>query len=154
MFNKSPTIKFYCSLPEVKEQYPIIPAKEFHPQWAKESALAYKEFSKNSPPYVRTTGTVKCPGIRDIASKGFILQSWFDFSILTTGNDVEFQYAVPQELTEHLKERGFKKDLIKWFSGDVPQVAIPLAKNDLQTLLKITTPWVVSIPQGWSIHPP
>ena len=151
MFSNSPKIKFYCSLPEVKDKYPIISAKDFRPHWAKASALAYKEFVKNTPAHVRTTGTVKCPGIRDISSRGFILQSWFDFSILTTSNSIEFQYAVPQGLVEHLKESGFKKDLIEWFSGDVPQVAIPLAKNDLQTLLKIATPWVVSIPKGWSL---
>jgi hypothetical protein len=151
MFNKSPKIKFYCSLPEVKDKYPIIPAREFHPQWAKNSAIAYKEFVKNNAKYIRTTGIVKCPGIRDITSKGFILQSWFDFSILTTDNPIEFQYCIPQGLAEHLKAQGFKKDLIEWFSGDVPQVAIPLAKNDLQTVLKIITPWAVSIPKGWSL---
>jgi hypothetical protein len=151
MFNKSPKLNFYCSLPEVMDRYPIIPAKNFRPQWARDSAVAYKEFVKNSPVNVRTTGTVKCPGIRDISSKGFILQSWFDFSILTTDNPIEFQYALPQGLDKHLKDLGFKKDLIEWFSGDVPQVTIPLANNNLQTLLKIITPWAVSIPKGWSL---
>ena len=151
VFNFKKSIKFYCSLPEIKEKYPIIPARNFHPNWAKQSAHAYKALVKNTSQFSRTTGTIKCPGIKDICSKGYILTSWFDISILTTSNPIEFQYAVPQGLPEYLKTRNFNKDLIKWFSGDVPQVSIPLPESSLQTLLKISTPWVVSIPKGWSL---
>ena len=145
------SIQFHCSLLEVKENYPIIPSKNFHPTWAKRSAQVYKELLKQNLLDDSKLGTIKCPGIREISSKGYILTSWFDVSILTTDNPIAFQYAIPQQLTPYLEEHNFGKNVIKWFSGDLPQINIPLPEHSLQTLIKIVTPWTVTVPNGWSL---
>ena len=41
-FKKTPTFKFYSHIPGVKEQYPIIPAKDYRPLWIKSVLETYK----------------------------------------------------------------------------------------------------------------
>jgi hypothetical protein len=79
-----------------------------------------------------------------MCSAGYILYSWFDISILTSNDPITFQYRIPPVDNCQL-------DLLKWFSNDVPQVRTPLPTNSLQTLLKITTPWSVNLPEDWSL---
>jgi len=134
-------ISFQCALPTVKEQFPIIKSKNYRFQWAKDAAQAYKEAVVSSN---AVTGVAKCPGIIDMCSAGYILNSWFDISILTSNDPITFQYRIPPVDNCQL-------DLLKWFSNDVPQVRTPLPTNSLQTLLKITTPWSVNLPEDWSL---
>jgi hypothetical protein len=145
---KKDKIKFYCSLPEVKEKYPIVQSKDINFKWFRKSALAYKEKSKET---LSVSGTAKCPGIHNITSEGYILRSWFDMSIKTTDDPNNFRFLVPPQIQYYLREKNFNKDLIKWFSGDDPSMSIPLPDHSLKTLIKITMPWAVYIPKNWSL---
>ena len=145
---KKDKIKFFCSLPEVKEKYPIQPAKDVNFSWFKKSAIAYRTQNKQD---INVSGTAKCPGIHNICSKGYILKSWFDVKIKTTDNPNEFQFAIPPQIQNYLQEKNFNKELIKWFAGDNPALSIPLPEHSLQTLIKITMPWAVYIPRGWNL---
>ena len=135
-------IKFKSSLPEVKKNFPIIPSKELKSEWIKAAAMSFKDAAKQNPAV--TTGVARCSGIREITSTGFILTSWFDFSIMTFDDPIAFQYSVPIQ-------NQYSFDLIKWFSNDVLQVKTPLPANSLQSLIKITTPWTVELPDDWSL---
>jgi len=135
-------IKFVCNLKEVKEKFPIIKSRDVNFSWTKNSARSFKEARKQDPAIC--TGVSKCPGIKDILKSGYILKSWFDFSILTTNDPITFQYSIPEQ-------KLYDFDLVKWFSGDVPQVSIPIPTTSLQTVIKITTPWVVELPEDWSM---
>ena len=150
MIFKKDKIKFYCELPEVKEQYPIIPAREYKFNWITEAARAFKEVAAKKSAYQQITGIVKCPGVLPIMKQGYILRSWFDLTIRPFG-DGRFEFHLPQGIFSYLKEKNYDKKLISWFSPDDPAHAIPLSDDQLQSLIKITLPWVVSIPKGWQL---
>jgi hypothetical protein len=82
---------------------------------------------------------------------GYIVQSWFDFTIRTGQDENRFDFFIPDEIQSYLKERNYDKKLITWFSGEDPANKIPLSDQKLQTLIKISNPWVVSIPKDWNL---
>lgn len=82
--------------------------------------------------------------------QGYIVRSWFDLTIKPLGDGL-FECHIPQGIFSYLKERNFDKRLISWFSADDPAHSIPLAANQVQSLIKITLPWSVSIPNGWEL---
>jgi hypothetical protein len=147
---KKDKIKFHCELPEVKEKYPIIPASSYKFKWVKESAMAFKEVIAKKGSYEQVTGVVKCPGVFPIMKKGYIVQTWFDVTIRPL-NDGRFECHIPLGILSYLKERNFDKKLISWFSSDEPSHAIPLSIDQIQSLIKITLPWTISIPKGWEL---
>lgn len=144
-------IKFYCSLSEVKERYPIIPAREYKYHWLRESALAFKQIVSEQSKYHQVSGTAKCGGISSIMQEGFIIKSWFDLTIKPLSQSNQFEYYIPEGIHSYLDEKKFNKKLITWFSNENPAHAIPALSGDLSTLIKINTPWVVSIPKGWKL---
>lgn len=150
MFFKKNKIKFYCELPEVKEKYPIIPSGEYRFKWIRESAKAFKDIVAKKSAYEQITGVVKCPGVIPIMKQGYIVRSWFDLTI-TPLQDGRFECHIPQGIFSYLKERNFNKKLISWFSADEPAHSIPMSANQVQSLIKISLPWSVSIPQGWKL---
>lgn len=151
MFFKKNTIKFYCELPEVKEKYPIFPAKVHKFDWFRQSAKCFKDIIKQKSTHEQLTGVVKCPGVSPIMNKGYIVQSWFDLTIKPLVHPDKFEFFIPQGLFSYLKEKNYNKRLISWFSSEDPAHAIPLAEDQLQSLIKITLPWAVSIPVGWQL---
>ncbi len=149
MFNKK--IKFHCSLPEVLEKYPIIKAKEHRPQWIKESAAVYKNDLKNISKTSHVHGTVKCVGIHGLLNQGYVLRSWYDLTIRTGSDPYQFEYFIPEAISNYLQERNYKNNLISWFSGDDSRLKVPVPEGSLKTVIKLVMPWSVSIPKGWSL---
>ena len=149
MFFKKDKIVFHCELPEIKEKYPIVDAKAFNFDWFKHSAHAFKNVANEKSAYEQVTGVVKCPGIRPVMQKGYIVQSWFDLTIKTY--DDGFEFFIPQGIFSYLKERNYDKKLITYFSKDQPAHTIPLPNTQLQSLIKINLPWSVSVPKGWNL---
>lgn len=150
MLFKKDKIKFYCELPEVLEQYPIISSKEYKFNWVTESAKAFKDVAAKKAAYEQITGVIKCPGVLPIMKQGYIVRSWFDLTIRPLG-DGRFEFHIPQGIFSYLKEKNYNKQLISWFSADEPAHSIPLSSDQLQSLIKITLPWAVSIPKGWQL---
>lgn len=144
-------IKFYCSLPEVKEKFPILPTKVQKFNWLKQSALAFKHSVDTMSHYQQISGTVKCGGISSIMQKGFIIRSWFDLTIKTGEDPSEFEYFIPAGIHSYLKEKNYDKKIVSWFSADNSAHAVPLAEGDLKSLIKINTPWTVTIPKPWNL---
>jgi hypothetical protein len=144
-------IKFYCSLPEVKERYPIISARSQKFQWLRNSAVAYKRMVDERSTQEQISGTVKCGGIASIMQHGYVVRSWFDITIKPLDDSKNFECYIPEGIYAYLNEKNYNKKLVTWFSNDNPSHGIPLAPTDLQSLIKINTPWTVSIPKGWNL---
>jgi hypothetical protein len=151
MFFKKSKIKFYCDLPEVMEKYPIIEARNYNFNWIKKSLQHFKNVSKDRSDYEQITSVVKCPGVLPIMKEGYIVQSWFDITIKSEFDQNRFEFFIPQGLFSYLKDRNYDKKLISWFSGEEPAHAIPMPEESLQSLIKITMPWSVSIPKGYKL---
>ena len=149
IFNKK--IKFYCSLPEVLEKYPIIKCKSGHFNWLKRSSQEYKNDYEINHKCKHISGVIKCDGIHSILNTGYILKTWFDFTIKTTDDPYKFEYIIPSEIFSDLEQKKYNKQLISWFSGNDSKLNTPLPKQSLQTLIKIIMPWSVSIPKGWNL---
>lgn len=151
MFKKR-QIEFHCKLPEVLESYPIIEAKTVKFNWLKQSAKEYKNMVDTKGKCEQVAGTIKCPGLHNIMHKGFILTSWFDLTIRTDVQDEScFEYIIPENIDSYLKLHNFNMTLINWFSGNEPALRVPLPKQSLQSLIKISTPWTVYIPKNISL---
>jgi len=149
MFFKKDKIRFFCELDEVKERYPIISAQKIKFDWFKTSAKNFKHMADTKGAYEQISGVVKCPGVSPIMKKGYIVQSWFDLTIRF--HDDGFEYFIPEGILSYLKEKGFKKTLVNGFNNAEPAHATPIPESQFQGLLKITTPWSVSIPKGWEL---
>ena len=149
---KRKKVTFHCKLPEVLETYPILPAKNVKFDWLRQSSLSYKKMLEERGRKESIAGTVKCPGMINIMQKGWILQSWFDLTIITHENETDrFQFSLPSDIDSYLKDCDWNKGLISWFSESEPALRIPTAQNDLHTLIKISTPWTVEVPEGKSL---
>lgn len=142
---------FYCSLPEVLENYPIVPAKSIKPKWATDSARAYKQEVEKLGTTSTVKGTARCPGIFKLMHKGWVLTSWFDMTIVPDPANSRFRLHVPEGFEPYLKQRGYNKTLINWFSGDNISSAIPVKDGSLNTTIKISSPWTVSVPKNQSL---
>jgi hypothetical protein len=151
MFFKKDKIKFYCNLPEVLEQYPIAKAKSHRFEWFKNSAAAYKKIAAERGTFQKISGTVKCFGLQNIMQSGYILRSWFDLTINTGTDPSQFEFSIPEGIDFYLKARGFDRKLVAWFSGNESALTVPTPANSLKTLIKIATPWTVSIPKGYRL---
>ena len=151
MFFKKKKIKFYCELPEVKEKYPIIEAKKYNFEWFKKSAQHFKETVREKANYEQITGIARCPGVIPVMNEGFIFRSWFDLTIKPGDYQIRFEFFLPQGLMSYLKDKNYDKRLISWFSGEENSHKINVPAHQMKSLIKITLPWVVSIPKGWKL---
>ena len=151
MFSKNKEIEFFCRLPEVQKQYPIVSALHIKSNWVKDTVQHYKELLSSVGKRESITSTVKCPGIKPIMTTGYTLRSWFDITIRTTDDPDHFEYFINDKINKYLMMRDYNKKLVSWFSAKDKNHGVPMAKNDLQSLIKIDTPWYVKIPKGYKL---
>tara|TARA_R110000751_G_scaffold281937_1_gene384964 strand:+ start:1604 stop:2215 length:612 start_codon:yes stop_codon:yes gene_type:complete len=134
-------IKFKCFLPEVLEEYPItqISKKDF--KWI---GKAYTYYKNNNDKFK----TIRCPGIFSLLEKGWIQKSYQDISIKTNGDKESLIVATPYNQKE-----GFQGNIIQdYVSCHPPQqmdIFKPMPKHTLKTIIKIQSPWKVSIPKKY-----
>lgn len=150
--SKKPVFKFYSKIPGVTDMFPIAPSKSFHPGWVKSVIDAYKKKTSDVDTYGKNqlTSIAKCPGIIDLAKKGWIVRSWFDFIIQTAGPN-NITWAVPPTFPPSVMGENFTTDPIRFMSLTEPELRIPLPPHTCNAVVKIATPWVVDIPEGWNL---
>lgn len=154
IFSKTPKFKFYSSLPAVVTEYPIIPASLYKRKWVRTVSDAYKSIVGNINNFGKPfSGVSKCPGIISVCKTGWIVTSWFDFIIDTSEDGKTVGYRLPPTLVEETtnKHPAFGKQLINFMNLSLPQMQIPKPPQSLDALIKISTPWAVEIPKGWSL---
>jgi hypothetical protein len=148
-FKKPPVFKFYSHIPGVKEQYPIIPAKNHRPSWIKSVLEAYKnktsKLSNHGPQFV---GTGKCPGIIELGKIGWTVTTWFDVIITTSGRR-NCAWKIPSTLPPSLP--GYSQEPIKFIDMSADENKIPIPDYSSQLLIKMYMPWHVEIPKGWNL---
>lgn len=151
-FRKSPKVTFHCKLPQVLEQYPIVSARSIKFDWLRQSAIDFKKLVEQKGNYQHVAGTAKCSGLQNIMQRGWILNSWFDLLIRTSQHDGDrFEFSVPESIEQHLAGTDWERKLVSWFSGSDASLRVPVPQNSLQSLIKIATPWTVSVPKGQAL---
>lgn len=147
MTSSQTNIKFYTEFPHLVNNYPIYPSRDYRRNWVKDCAINYKKYKQRFP---NTITAAKCPGMRSVMESGYIVQSWFDFTIETYGHEYEFNVILPDGLKDHLESIGCNIPLINSFNTKFSPMRIPTYMN-LGSIIKIWTPFHIEIPEGYSL---
>jgi hypothetical protein len=134
-------IEFFSTIDGLAEAVPIIPAKDYKPNWMKRAREDYKR--KIETAEGRMDHIYQCPGIFDLTKVGYIIPMWHDVLIETTGTG-DFKWTVPTTDVMDLSEG---KDIISRQVTGV-ETLMPVRPWTSGALLKINTPWHVVAPKG------
>lgn len=145
----SPTVEFYSKIPDLKDAYPILSAKELPLPWRTESAQRAAIWMKD---YSRPThgAAHKCSGIVGFTQMGWVVTAWHDFVVVTNGDGktLEWKLTSPTMFNHYLEGPPLGMFAPPLF-GDL--ATSPLSENTVQSVLKIHTPWFYSVPAGWGL---
>lgn len=147
----TPKVKFLCLVPGVKEAYPVRPISYFRPEWLDKKATEYagmRQAYKRNPWEMVDNGMniAKCVGIRKLYTTGWVITTWQDIVIdnnLETGK-LDWRSAIDQ--AKHHPDLG---PAVSFHNRNTFSGCPHLAKNP--HILKISSPWVVQIPKGYSM---
>lgn len=147
-FNKPKKIEFHTHVNGLEKMCPIVPASEEKiPNWVR---LAAQEHNRQAQDLQNMTGRVqnvnRCPGIRHLLQRGYVVRAWIDFLVKTNGDGESMTWNTPDANLEsligfppmvfHTKE-AFSDYFERW----------PEDVN--RTLLKLHFPWQFSLPKGY-----
>lgn len=139
IFNKKdePLIKFVNVIPGLNMEENIIPytAEKYYPHW-------WKDFSFND----NNTPTIKrCPAIPDFFSQGYIVPMWTDMKVesnLGHGEKASIEPAV--------KNNPFPMWSYHPAEQFIDGINFSISNRTPEMTLKISSPWYVVTPKGWS----
>ena len=130
---EKPKIHWWSVIDGVDKVTPILPAKEFIPDWWKR---VERFINKNHD----QKGTVRnCPSFPEYINQGFVVPLWCDLHIEIKHDGYEWQSPDKMfQFTSHGDEQ---------FRDYLPQHM----KDNTSMVLKPTCPWRVKTPPGWSV---
>lgn len=131
-------LKFHCLLPDVLNEMPIIRASEYTFDWINR----YRKFAEDNNP---NPSTLRCPSIAEIMGRGWVNRAHQDFTIETNGDTHTFYYDA------NLKDVEYNDSYISAHGGMQMADFRNMPKSTLNTIVKVNTPWVVSIPDGYAL---
>tara|TARA_B100000287_G_scaffold272522_1_gene256666 strand:+ start:202 stop:936 length:735 start_codon:yes stop_codon:yes gene_type:complete len=129
---EKPKVHWWSIIEGVQESTPILPAKEFIPNW-------WKKIEKVFDPQT-TKGTVKnCPAIVEYLTQGFVVPLWCDL-YLKLGKE-GWEWKSP--------DRSFT---VSFHNNDQFRNLLPQhAKDNISMIVKPDCPWRIKTPPGWSV---
>jgi hypothetical protein len=145
-----PTVKFYALNDEAINRNSLVRASKVDFEWFNR---AKRELDAEYPPdkFPHYPPKIyKCPGISSIIGTGWILKTYIGFTIETNGDGESFKLQ-PDE--------NYKKFANNVSDGSYVDVHLPhqladfkkFRENELRTVFKVNCPWVVDIPEGYSL---
>jgi hypothetical protein len=137
-------IKFKSLIPEILKQNPIKKCKPNDFKWFNKTL---EDLKRNGPFNIHIG---RCPGIISILNKGWIQYSYQDFIIETNGDLESFKWYSEID-QKKLKNGNFLGDYISSHPKEQLQKFKPFLENTLHAIIKIQSPWVVYIPDGYSL---
>jgi len=136
-------IKFKCLIPKVLKETPIKNCKPTDFIWFNKIIEDLKNNKNN-------IHTGRCPGIINILNRGWIHCAYQDFTIETNGDLKSFVWKTKINQAK-IKNGEIMSDYISYHSSDQLQKFKPFLENTLHTIIKIQSPWIVYIPEGYSL---
>jgi hypothetical protein len=131
-------IVFFSTVKGLAETFPIRLAKDVLPAWLQTARLEHIKGDK------RDQTIVRCPGIVDLLTTGYIISTWHDFD-LSIDRDGKTYFVAPDErITKMLVD----KDSLQMQQGDGMAKHLPKRPWSHPNILKINTPWSVIAPKG------
>ncbi|CAB4125869.1 hypothetical protein UFOVP181_369 [uncultured Caudovirales phage] len=126
-----PFIRFYSLEPGTVTLFPIVKSTAIDRKFLSQSQVG------DQP---ETLSSKNCPGIKKIVSSGWIVPAPADFSILTNGDGVSFDWGEPYRFTK------ITPGMDAYVNSHTRSQTEPLLDNEnttLKTVVKIETPWRV-----------
>mgnify|MGYP001238669998 CR=1 FL=1 len=130
---EKPKIHWWSTIQGVEKVTPIVPAKEYIPDW-------WKRVGRMLDDNIKNKGSVKnCPSFPEYITQGFVVPLWTDVH-LNIEHD-KYEWHSPDNMfnfSSHGKNQ---------FLDFVPQHV----KDNSSIILKPNCPWRVKTPPGWSV---
>jgi hypothetical protein len=151
LFRKKPKFEFYNLFAGFELINPPEKAGSYYPKWLKAHTSSYKkqiEKTKDEPALTPLFTLTKCPGIKNLITRGIHLKAWQDIYI-ELYPDGGFSWKTPVSV-KTLKNGEFIDPEIQYHpSGQFPEFT--LSRDDtFQTIIKIMTPWRAKMPDDWA----
>jgi hypothetical protein len=149
-FSKKPKVEFGYMIPNMDNIMPIIKTSEYQHAWVARARQQVVDLKRKNPDLFKEQfiHVAKCPAIKSVMQRGWIVRSWMDIMIETSNNgeDIKWTSAINQE--EILPKRdvvGFHlPEQLSDFYENWPDDASRL-------LIKVNTPFTVKLPRGYSM---
>lgn len=145
---KTPKVIFQNSIPCVSQTMPIVPSASIKHEWAEKAIEEYRAI-KNNPEskFQRTVHVARCPGISHIMRHGWVMKTYQDFWIETTGDHETFNWGTAINQKEMSPGDG---DYIAFHhSQQLFKHMNDWPSNSIKTLIKIQSGWTVQIPKDY-----
>lgn len=135
-------IEFVSLVPGLVDVYPIIPAKDYRPDWVKSARDDFIE--KNKKVITKDFHHIyHCPGIFELFNEGYIVPMWHDIIIDTNGDRENYRYQVPSDTIINL----MPDNPIITHHGELAK-QLPYPDHSMKLVMKFNTPWRIVAPKG------
>ena len=130
---EKPEIRWWSVIDGVEKVTPIVPAREYIPDW-------WKKVERMIDSRVDSKGTVRnCPSFPEYITQGFVVPLWCDLHITIEHN--KWKWKTPH------KQFSFTNHHDQQFRDWLPQHI----KDNTSMVVKPACPWRVKTPPGWSV---
>jgi hypothetical protein len=149
-FSKKPKVEFSYLIPNMNNIMPIIKTSEYQHGWVQRARQEIVDLKRNNPDLFKEQfmHVAKCPAIKSIMQRGWIVRSWMDITIETTDNGKEVKWFSPVNQKEYLPKLAavsfhFPRELSDFYEN--------WPDDALRVIVKINTPFAVKVPRGYSM---
>jgi len=130
---EKPKIKWWSTIDGLEKVVPIVPAKEYVPDW-------WKRVERMIDSKVDNKGTVRnCPSFPEYITQGFVVPLWCDLH-LNIEHD-KWEWKSPENMFQFSSHADIQ------FRDYIPQHM----KDNTSMVVKPNCPWRVKTPPGWSV---
>ena len=130
---EKPVIKWWSVIDGLEKVVPVVPAKEYIPDW-------WKRVERMIDSNIESKGTIKnCPSMPEYMTQGFVVPLWCDLH-LKIEND-KFEWQSPEKVFN------FHSHGDQQFRDWIPKHV----RDNSSMILKPSCPWRVKTPPGWSM---
>jgi hypothetical protein len=160
LFKKDdPEIEFYSIIPGLEQVSPPIKAgHDLNPTWLKsrleETKIRLDDYNDDKKLDGRSAGDTffieKCPGIRDMMSKGIHLKTWQDIRVNLITNEGSFSIDTPTS-TAHLVNGKFINPEVQSHNGQQFPEFAQGREDTWPHILKIMSNWRIVMNKDWQL---
>jgi hypothetical protein len=145
MFFKKEKVEFYSTNVNSLYSFPIEPAHKIKFNWLdrmRQTLKYHKNYEHNH--------TSRCPGIFTPFKHGFVLKSWYDFRVVTNGDNTTMNIDYPSPDIFLDSQESITHHDPDWLVNFFDNTTIEGKKCHTKTV-KIITSWHVHLPKGWQL---